>query len=307
MKTVLLFPGLDALFETSKYKRWLDVPVTKNVLAEASTHLSRLTGQPEDLASFIRDHSRPHVADFDRTLVALTALQVGIARGLAQNLRWDVLLGCSHGDIARSVIGEVFSFEHAVEILWVFAELRKTCPEGYAASVRAIEGELLPEHIDWLESQGAPVSLWSESNATVAGSTPLMQNLVGESRARGLKIKPVLRYPVHSPAMQPVAEKLLAHLEKWPMRESRWPIFSSVHVEYLTAPIEIASEALTGAVSAVKWTQSLRHLHGNENFTTFINVGPCNSLTGWMLQSEAMRNATLVDSWSVLGSAPLTD
>src|SRR5262249_14784808 len=133
MKTVLLFPGLDALFLASKLKRWLINPTISVALNEASTARSRLTHQSEDLVIILEKFIRHHIADFDRTLVALTALQVGIARALAEKVSWDLVLGCSHGDIARSVVCEVVSFADAVDILWLFAELRKSCPKGGTA------------------------------------------------------------------------------------------------------------------------------------------------------------------------------
>ncbi len=297
---MLLFPGLDALFQTSKLQRWLEISEARRGLDEASTYLSKLTGQDEDLALFLKSHSRHHIKDFDRTLVMLTALQVGIARGLREKFHWDILLGCSHGDIARSVVAGVISFEHAVGVLWKFSELRKKCPEGYAASVRPVEGKLTQNYIDWLEEQGAPVSLWSEGQATIAGSTKLMTELAITGREKGLKIKPVLQYPVHSPSMQPVVTELIQSLHLWTVQKPNCPVFSSVTVEYLNEPEEIVKEALAGAVSAVKWTESIAHLYEKENVTKFINVGPCNSLTGWMLESDLLAGATLVDSWDSL-------
>ena len=53
MKTALLFPGLDALFVSSKLQRWVEVPEVQSSLSETNQILSRLSGQTEDLQSLV--------------------------------------------------------------------------------------------------------------------------------------------------------------------------------------------------------------------------------------------------------------
>jgi hypothetical protein len=147
-------------------KRWLANESAKRALSEASGYLAKVSGREEDLCAFLATENRPHLADFDRTLVALTALQIGIARAIGKKTEWDIVVGCSHGDVARNVLTAVLSFERAVEVLWIFAELRKTCPEGATANVRTTDGTpLSSDQLAWLKEEGAPVSLWSDTNA----------------------------------------------------------------------------------------------------------------------------------------------
>jgi hypothetical protein len=298
-KTALLFPGLDALFMASKLKRWLENTVVSASVVEASDYLESITGQKEDLLNFIQTNSRPHLRDFDRTLVVLTAIQIGIARQLEKN--WDVVQGCSHGDIARSVICESFSYFQAIELLWVFAELRKTCPAGYTANVR--RKDLAPldgPQIQWLKENGAPVSQWSDTNATIGGDNDLLTKIIAQSESMGLKIKPVLPYPVHSPGMRPSMEALRGKTKHWDIKAPKHKVFSSVWVRYLDSGKDIFEEGLAGAVQEVRWVETLTHLHENEGVDCFINVGPSNTLTGWLFNTERFQKVKLLDGWDIL-------
>ena len=136
----LLFPGLDALFNTNNLKQWLGYTFIKKKLDFASQCLSHLSGKKEDLFQFVTDHRRIHIVDFDRTLIVLTTLQVAIAERIQMDHHWDIAQGCSHGDLARNVICGVTSFEDAIDILWSFSQLRHICPEGYTANVRTSKG-----------------------------------------------------------------------------------------------------------------------------------------------------------------------
>ncbi len=301
MKTVLLFPGLDAIFIASKLKRWLDLEAPAAALQEASRHLSALSGQPEDLAAFLRNANRPHLADFDRTLIALTALQIGVVRAIASRIEWNAVLGCSHGDIARSVISGILTYEQAVALLWTFATLRKDCPKGCTANVRTVDGTPLAKlHLDWLQAQGAPVSIWSDKNATIAGSNEQVDAIAQQSREHGLKVRPVLAYPVHSPVMQPSVDSLRQLAGAWPIGAPTWPVFSSVWVRYLNTPEDLREEGLAGAVQPIRWVETLHHLRQHEGFDHFINVGPSNTLTGWLFESPDFSGTKLTDAWDLL-------
>jgi len=298
--SVLLFPGLDSLFLASKLKRWIEIPKVRNSLIEASGYLSSMTGIHENLESFLMTTTRPHLADFDRSMIALMAVQIGIARALGEVKQWDLILGCSHGDLARSVTAQAVQYADAVELVWSFSELKKQLPQGYTANVRTVDGSKLSiEQIKWLEvDQQLPVSRWCENNASVAGFREDLDRAAAHSRELGIKIKPVLPLPVHSPVMRSIAENLRYVLPMTKLSEPKWPLFSSVWVRFLTGREEIQEEAVWGAFSPVRWLESVQSLIRDHGITEFINVGPSNALTGWALTTPGMK---FVDAWEILG------
>ena len=296
MKTALLFPGLDALFVASKMKRWMEVPMVRNSLSETGSLLSKFTGETEDLEKLVTESSRPHLNDFDRTSIALAGIQVGIARTLEKSEKWDLVVGCSHGDIARSVITGVMNLEDAVEIIWTFAELRKLCPLGKTANVRTIDGSALSsDQIGWLREEGFYPSLWSTHHATVAAELSLIDRGVAECRERGLKMKPIFPFAIHSPTMSSLAARFGALAPKWSLKTPKWPIFSSVYVRFLLGVEEIQAEAIAGAVTPIAWTKTLESLSSEHGVTRYLNVGPSNALTGWGLNQTVVQ-----DAWELL-------
>ena len=300
-KTAILFPGLDAVFVTAKLKEWAEVPYVQSKLNEASRILEEATEQKEDLLAFVRENRRLHIADFDRTLVVLTTLQVAIAEKLKEEISVELVVGCSHGDIARNVVCGVLDFQSAIEILWAFAELRKICPPGYTASVRSSEGVAFSKkQKDWLLSTGAKLSTWSESHGTIGGEASFIEKISKEGKEKSLKIKAILPYPVHSDAMSSLVDQMLSLGKAWDFKAPHYKVFSSIWLKYIEAGDECFEEGVAGAVSPVKWAEALHFLHVDESVDTFINIGPSNTLTGWLLESEKFKDVKVIEAWEML-------
>lgn len=300
----LLFPGLDALFVTSKLKRWLDIPFIVNDFNRVSIWLGEMTQQKEDLVLFLKTTHRPHLVDFDRTLLGLTTLQVSIARLLQENgLGWDLVQGCSHGDIARSVIVGSIKFEEAIEILWSFSSLRKLLPEGMTCTVRTHSaGALTKEHLEFFENRNAPISLWSESNGTFGTDLDNLNEILKETDSLGLKINEMLKFPVHSQTLLPALDILRLYSAGWDIQAPRVPTFSSVWLKDLETADDIRLEALDSAVLPVQWTRTLSHLVEQRHVKTFINVGPSNSLISGLFKDPAFSHIQVDESWGLVCS-----
>jgi len=304
MKTALVIPGLDAIFSSKKLQRWLEFDYIQESLSKTSKYLSKITKQQENLNIFLEINKRPHLKDFDRTLVALTAIQLGIITGLIKNnMKWDIVLGCSHGDIARSVHTGILTLERAVEVLWSFAYLRKNCPPGYTVTIRPIEKnkQLSTEQINWLERSGLLLSHWSETHATAGSDIKILKYIEEHSIEHGLKVTQILPYPVHSPVMQSAVDFLKNQVSTFKFNIPNTPVYSSVNLEYITSVEQAIEEGLSSAVKPVLWIDTIKKLNNEEHVSTFINVGPSNTLTGWMLNHESLQESKLIDAWDILG------
>ncbi len=301
----LLFPGLDALFVTSKMKRWLPYDYIKKSFQRSSQVLSELTGQNEDLETFLITTHRPHLVDLDRTLIALTTLQVAVAQELAtRNFSWNLIQGCSHGDIARSVLCNSIDLEKAIHIMWNFSSLRKMLPEGMTCTVRTQDGSpLTGEQKNWLSSFAAPISQWSTEHGTIGTDLETLKSIQAESKNQNLKIKEMLPFPVHSSTLKPVFELLRATSSLWPVENPKVSTFSSVWLRDLITAEDIVNEALAGAVEPVLWCETLEHLYHQKGIRSFINVGPSNTLTSWLFNNKAYQDLQLLDAWELLGNA----
>lgn len=297
-----LFPGLDALFVTSKMKRWLAHDFIRQDLSHASSVLSQLTQQNEDLASFLENTHRPHLVDFDRTLIALTTLQVSIAHALQRkNFSAHIIQGCSHGDIARSILCQSFDLKTAIEGLWSFSSLRKMLPNGLTSTVRTFSGQALTQaQIDWLESQNLPISFWSSFHGTIASEVTHMEAISLEAEKLDLKIRDMLPFPVHSPVLKPVFSLLKEVISQWSFQDPKLNTFSSVWLKELTTADDIRAEALASAVEPVRWTETLAYLYEHKGVREFINIGPSNTLTSWVLSDEKYKDLQVTEAWDLI-------
>jgi malonyl CoA-acyl carrier protein transacylase len=299
-RSALLFPGLDALFVTKNLLKWHTVPYVQEKLKTASKYLSTITSQEEDLSKFLLENRRIHIVDFDRTLIVLTTIQVAVAELILDKVKWDIAQGCSHGDIARNVICGVLKFEAAIDILWVFSNLRKKCPEGYTASVRSIDKQKITnEQYEWLEGQKACVSTWSEENVTVGGDCEYIDRLSKEGLEVGLKIRSILSYPVHSNAMNILLEEILSYKDRWDFKNPKYKMFSSIWLRYIDSGKDAFEEGVAGAVNPVKWIETLKCLVEKEDVQTFINIGPSNTLTKQILEPTKFSHIKTLDAWDL--------
>lgn len=287
-------------------KRWLDFDFVKKAFDETSLKLSKMTETSEDLYSFLKETHRPHLVDLDRALVCLTVLQVAIASKLEENLKdLGLVQGCSHGDIARSVILKSISLNDAIEILWSFSTMRKLLPDGMTATVRTKDGsEISQEQISWLASQDTPISLWSKLHGTI-GSDLNKINLISQAGLeKNLKVRNMLPFPVHTPTLKPAMDLLRSTSNLWPVAAPIRTTVSSVWVQDITTAQELKDEVLAGAIQPVRWIETLDHLYHQKNIREFINIGPSNTLTAWVLEGGNYPDLKVIEAWDLLNPTP---
>ncbi len=301
-----VFPGLDAIFVATHWERWLSRTEVTGALGEASGALARRTGEAEDLGAFLGRHRRPHLADFDRTLVALTAIQLGIARAVLARRGFDGFVSCSHGDFARLVAAGALSLDDAVDLLWYFADLRRRCPEGTTALVSPDIGDFTGAQLDWLDASDVTTSRWSPRHATVSGLAETVAAMRRPARARQLKVRPLLPYPVHSPVMRPVVDELLRSAGRWTVRQPAVPVYSSVGLRFLDTPSEIIADAVQGALSPVRWMDAILALVHEHGVTDYVNIGPSNMLISWVFETGALSGVSVRDAWDLAAEGAAT-
>ncbi len=299
MTTYAVFPGLEALMQASKSRRWLGHREVARTLEEVSGYLAQLTGQSEDISRFINDNHRPHLTDLDRMFIGHVAIQVGIAREVFDEIQVDGLVGCSIGDLARLHLSGALTLPETVDLAWYCAMHRRQCPPGRMANVRPLEGRFTDDQLDWLASTGISLSLWSDRHAALAASDTEIDAVVAPAAGYGLKIRKVYDYPFHSSAMLPLAERILADSARWDVRPAHTSVFSSVWLRALSSPEETAREALAGATQPVLWKETIDRLHREHGVSRLLNIGPSDTVTAWIADSPEHGNLTVVEAWDL--------
>jgi len=299
MKTYAVFPGLEALQQASKTRRWLTVPDVDRTMNEVSGYLAKLTGKPEDIAKFLLENSRPYRADMDRLFIAHTAIQVGITRAVLRHRQLDGLAGCSMGDFARSVIGGSTTLEQIIGIVWHLARYRSLSPAGELSSVRPIEANFSPAQLEWLKTTGISHSLWSERYGALSGTVEEIEAIKPDAKRLGLKIRKMYPYPFHSHLMTPVADSIRSLVSGWKIDPPSIPVYSSVFLRYLETGEDIREEALAGASSPIHWFDTIRNLRDQYGVRRLINIGPTDTITGWIEESQDYGDIEVIDAWEI--------
>ncbi|MCB1386913.1 MAG: ACP S-malonyltransferase [Nitratireductor sp.] len=299
MRTFWLFPGLEALFQASRTRRWLDDPVVADTLAEVSAILSGLTGEAEDLGRFLSENARPHLADMDRMFVAHTGIQAGIARSLGRRETPDGYVGCSVGDLARIAVSGVLPLSETIDLVWFCTRQRKQCPPGIMSNVRPAEGRFSAAQLAFAANAGISFSHWSDRHAAVSGSGEAVAAFAEAAKAHGLKTRQLYAYPFHSTAMLPLAHQMAANTGRWHPSPPCLPVYSTVELAFIQSVEETVSEALAGACRPVRWKQALDDLAHHHGMTRLVNIGPSDTLTGWIADNADYRDLEVLEAWDL--------
>lgn len=298
-KTLFLFPGLDAVLDAGKIRRWLDVPFIRQTLESASQSLSEATGQSQSLVELFAEMRRPQDVDEDLIHIGLIAIQYAIALESEKRVAPDILTGCSHGDLGRMAFAGCLPLWDTIHMAWASAQLRTQCIPGVNASARSISGRLTKEQLDWLRKQDVVVSQWTHHHATAAGSLETIRDLRERAIKHGLKMHVLLRVPVHSPLMRPVVDEALRISQQFDLKPPRYPIFSSVYVRRIRDVEELKQEAVDASLSEIRWMETLSRLIREEGVRRIICIGPSSTLANWIMEDENTEGVEVIDAWDL--------
>ena len=108
--------------------------------------------------------------------------------------------------------------------------------------------------------------------------------------------------PFHSQMLLPAAERLGKDLEKVHLREFAIPYVTNLTADYVTTPENIREFLEKQITSAVKWQQSVERMI-RDGVTTFVEIGPGKTLTGFMKKISKEVKAINIDKYEDLEKA----
>ncbi len=110
----------------------------------------------------------------------------------------------------------------------------------------------------------------------------------------------MLPFPVHTPTLIPAIELLRSTADFWPVSTPKQKTVSSVWVREMTTAQELKDEVLAGAIQPVRWIDTLNYLYHEKNIREFINIGPSNTLTAWVLESDKYPGLRVLEAWDLI-------
>ncbi|MFD9409129.1 type I polyketide synthase [Streptomyces sp. NPDC059989] len=280
-KVAFLFPGQGTLKEAAGEAAYRLLPGFRAAFEEVRKVASDDCGV--DLTPLITpggpDAAEDWFADTVHQQLGLFAL--GFAFG-TQLREWGVkpaaMLGNSIGEYAAAALAEVWTLPDAVGVVHLRARAMRDAAPGRMAVVGAPAEEVEPR----LPADcGVTVAVRGNGTVVLSGSEPAMNSLLAGEALQGLRVTPVhTRRAFHSPAMNPAAEAVRAHLSSMPSRPPRLPYISNTTGDWADPDTAGAPETWAAHLREPVLLDTGTATLLASGCTTYVELGPGGSMTG---------------------------
>lgn len=225
------------------------------------------------------------------TQPALFVHSVVVFEHIKNNIDFSSVAGHSIGEYAALYGAGVLSFEDALKLVSIRAELMFEVGQNFPGTMFAVVGmddEKLIEVAnelnivdDKLDKVIVPANFNSPGQVVISGSKDYLREKSIEFKNNGAKIIKELNVSgaFHSPLMKPVKETLDIQIDKTTFNDAAKPVFVNFNAEKTINSTEIKSSLKLQVVSSVLWTQILKNMQ-LDGSNEFIEVGPSNVLQG---------------------------
>jgi [acyl-carrier-protein] S-malonyltransferase len=278
MKTAFIFPAF-----VSEY-----IGTEIQVLDTFSSHFqqylqdtSTITGDDLTIFSlenavFIEDELRSQLISY---IFSCSLSDVLIHRGLKP----DILAGYSMGLYAALYTGGVIDFGSGIRLIKVSFHISKTVINGVDSGMGSIIGLTLNEIENIIKTNALKAEIANTNSVhshLVTGETTAVKRLLDISRETGALNVSLLnvKTPYHSRLLADTQNQFHQFiLEEIELKQSKYPVLSSINQQLLESPLEISSELTNNLFKRINWMHSFEQmlLHG---VSRFIECGAGKSL-----------------------------
>ena len=197
--------------------------------------------------------------------------------------------GLSLGEFTALHLAGAFDFVDGLKLVRLRGQAMQAAAETSSSTMVAITGEVTEEAINALcdKARGdgvlVPANYNSPMQVVISGDTAACERAVPIAQDMGFKPTPLtVAGGVHSPTMQPAADKLAEALEQVNWSAPAIPVLSNVTGEPHTDDIDTIKQRLVAQLTQpVRWSQSMQwavaKLPGQ-----FVEVAPGKVLSGLM-------------------------
>lgn len=211
----------------------------------------------------------------------------------------DMVAGHSLGEFSALTAADVLSFEDALNLVAKRGELMQNAGEeqpGTMAAIIGMDDELVDQIcVDSSKETGKPVvpaNYNCPGQLVISGDVEAVERAVEMAKEKGCRLAKIL--PVsgafHSPLMKPAFDEFSTVLNDIEFKNPQFPVYSNVTGEPVINRNALKENVLQQLVSPVKWTQTLKNMHGNQA-ETFVEVGPGKVLQG--LVKRTLKNISI--------------
>ena len=195
----------------------------------------------------------------------------------------SAVAGHSLGEFSALVSAKVLSFEDALSVVKVraneMAKAGKNNPGSMAAILGASENQI--NEICNQEGVVIPANLNAPGQVVISGEVSAVENAINTAKLIGIRKALPLNVSgaFHSPLMTPAREPLSKVLNTVNFNDAIIPVYQNVNANPVQSADEIKENILKQLENPVRWSDIITNMN-NDNFTTFIEVGPGKVLSG---------------------------
>ena len=282
MKVIALFPGTDAIEDQKVRKIANRIKEVKAKVLLADQIILKSTGKSLGLSSYMNQENDRSLEGFQKLVICSLATQVAMFEKFKKSGKHvDILMGLSLGDIARSVVANLCSFEEAVILLYKFTALSSTVAPGGTMQIFLDKPIQEMEAVLQLEKFDLEISvLQNDRFFLVAGGTQAIKKwMVKIAKPNGIVCKLLYPFPLHSKLMNPISKALADDIDKaCSANQQMYPIFSTVFAKELKKQNEIISDSKLNINSTLYFTDTIKNIISKYKKVKFVNIGPANTL-----------------------------
>ncbi|RKG69028.1 acyltransferase domain-containing protein [Corallococcus sp. CA054B] len=237
------------------------------------------------------------LARTELTQPALFVIEYALARlWMSWGVRPEAMLGHSIGELVAACLADVFTLEHALQVVAARGKLMQGLPAGAMLAVPLSEDEVQP----YLGPELTLAALNAPSQCVLSGTPEAVarvQRSLADAGVKGTLLD--TSHAFHSPMMAPILDAFAARVATAPLRAPKLPFVSNVTgtwitPEHATSP-RYWAEHLRGTVRFSEGVQTLLA----DDKRVLLEVGP-----GRVLGGLAKRHPSCAPSRWVLASLP---
>lgn len=296
MPFAFVFPGQGSQSIGMLAKLATDEPVVAETFAEASEVLGY------DLWKLSQEGPEDAMAQTERTQPLMLAAGVATWRVWAKHggPLPSAMAGHSLGEYSALVAAEAVDFKTAVGLVRFRGQaMQEAVPQGLGAVAAILgidDGEVEAACREAAQGEVVqPANFNSPGQVVIAGATAAVERAIAACQARGAKraIKLPLSVPVHTPLMQPAADRLGEKLAAAEFRAPKVADIYTVDVRKHGSPDQIRAALVEQVVKPVRWTETVQAILGSGT-RVIVECGPGRVLTGLNRRIEKNREIAMM-------------
>lgn len=295
-----LFPGFDSLEVQNQRLAALHLPEVQKNLNEANAIIADSTGRRCDLQKFIQSDDLTFNQTLDLKIAASISVQKAVFERLENNFQSDdLIVGCSLGDLARSICSGIAQFQDVLMGGYQFGQVLMSERLGEIYKCTSAEA-ITSEELEKLLPSDLHLSVYqTPKHFLIAGPLGRTEEWLKNSNL-SLRSAKMGEVPLHSPLMSSAADSMRRVIEKADIQAPKKRVFSSLWQKEFADESNCAQEISDNIVQKVDWVKTLKILVEGMGVKELVSVGPASTLLRFAERTPLTKPYQMTDGFAML-------